>query len=301
LSAKGSLQAAIQSGTAWEQISFGVQPIDPERLKFFASKEVRQAVAMCIDRQTIAGSVIPGEILIPDTYAPVTHPLRNQDLTPVPFDPQKAAELLQMVGWVDHDADPTTARISAGVAGVPDGTPFEIVYLAPKDAERPQVAAQIADSLAGCGIQAELDLWEWDSLLGPGPNAPIFGRQFDMAQFAWAYSIHPTCGLFTAGEIPGPYPEYPKGWGGGNATGYQRVEYDQFCTQAGTSLPDSDIHLNAQYQAQSVFADDLPALPLYQRLKVVAMRPDMCNLLIDPAFGNALSAIEAIDYGENCN
>ncbi len=171
---------------------------------------------------------------------PVTHPLRNQDVTQAPYDPQKAAELLQMAGWVDHDADPTTPRISAGVAGVPDGVPFEVVYLVPDDAERPEVAGQIADSLAGCGIQAEVDLWDWDSLLGPGPEAPIFGRQFDLAQFAWAYSIHPTCGLFTTGEIPGPYPEYPKGWGGGNATGYQRPEFDQFCTQAQTSLPESE-------------------------------------------------------------
>ena len=58
--------------------------------------------------------------------------------------------------------------------------------------------------------------------------------------------------------------------------------------------------LDAQQQAQAVFAQDLPALPLYQRPKVVAMRPDMCNLLIDPAFGNALSAIERLDYGDSC-
>jgi len=300
LDVQGSLQSVTQSGTAWEQISFGIESIDPDRPKFFASKEVRQAVAMCIDRQAIAGSSFSGEVLIPDTYVPVTHPLRNLDAAQVPFDPSKAAELLQMAGWVDHDADPDTPRISAGAAGVPDGTPFEIVYLVPQDAERPEVAGQVADSLAQCGIKAEVDLWEWDPLLGPGPEAPIFGRQFDLAQFAWAYSIHPTCSLFTTDEIPGPYPEYPKGWGGGNATGYQRAEFDRFCTQAQTSLPESALFLEAQDQAQSIFAEDLPAFPLYQRLKVVAMRPDMCNLVIDPAFGNALSAIERLDYGKNC-
>ncbi len=297
---QGSLQAAIQSGTAWEQLSFGIESIDPERPKFFASKEVRQAVAMCIDRQAIAGALFADQALVPDTFVPVTHPLRNVELTPYPFDPLKAAERLQFAGWIDHDADPATVRVSAGVAGVPDGTPFEVEYLVPADAERPAVSQVIADSLAQCGIKAEIKLQEWEAFLGPGPEAPVFGRQFDLAQFAWAYSIHPTCNLFTSAEIPGPYPQYPKGWSGSNATGYQNIEYDQYCTQALTSLPDWEAYPIAQDQAQAIFADDLPALPLYQRLQGVAMRTDMCNVKIDPAFGSALSAIEAFDYGQSC-
>jgi peptide/nickel transport system substrate-binding protein len=300
LDSQGVLSTAIQSGTAWEQISFGVESIDPARPKFFASNEVRQAVAMCIDRQAISSSSFPGGTLIPDTYVPVTHPLRNQDLETIQYDPQKAAEQLQFSGWIDHDADPATPRVSAGVAGIPDGLPFEVVYLVPDDAERPQVASQIADSLAACGIRADVELWEWDSLLGPGPDGPIFGRQFDLAQFAWAYSVDPTCSLFISSEIPGPYPDYPKGWGGGNAAGYRSAEFDRLCSLAKTSLPDSTQFLDAQQQAQAIFAQDLPALPLYQRPKVVAMRPDMCNLFVDPAFGNALSAIERLDYGDHC-
>jgi peptide/nickel transport system substrate-binding protein len=300
MDAQGNLSAVIQSGTAWEQLSFGIEPIDPARPKFFASKETRQAAAMCIDRPTIGASLLSGAVLIPDTYVPLTHPLQNQDLNPVAFDPAKAAELLQMAGWVDHDADPATPRISVGVAGIPDGTPFEVVYLVPQDAERPQVADQIAESLAQCGIRAQVELSDWDTLLGPGPDAPIFGRQFDLAQFAWAYSIYPTCGLYTTGEIPGPYPEYPSGWGAGNAAGYQRADFDQFCGQAQTSLPGSNQFMDAHDQAQSIFAEDLPAFPLYQRQKVVVMRPDMCSYRIDPAFGSALSAIENFDYGKSC-
>ena len=158
----------------------------------------------------------------------------------------------------------------------------------------------IANLLAQCGIKAEINLQDWATLLGPGPEAPVFGRQFDLAQFAWAYSIHPTCNLFSSAEIPGPYPEYPKSWSGANAAGYRNIEYDQVCTLTMTSLPNSDLYQAAQFQAQSIFADDLPALPIYQRLKLVAMRPDMCNMNIDPAFGSALSAIESFDYGESC-
>ena len=300
LERNGNLRAAIQSGTAWEHLSFGVTSIDPERPKFFASKEVRQAVAMCIDRQAIASALFSDEALVPDTFVPVTHPMKNMDIIPILYDPQKASEMLGFAGWIDHDADPATARISAGVAGVTDGTPFEIEYLAPMDAERPEVSQVIVDSLAKCGIKADINQQEWAALLGPGPEAPIFGRQFDLAQFAWAYSIHPTCSLFSSEEIPGPYPEYPKSWTGANATGYQNIEYDRVCTQTMRSLPDSDEYQTAQFQTQSIFADDLPALPLYQRFKLAGMRADMCNVNVDPAFGSALSAIEVLNYGADC-
>ncbi len=297
---QGRVRAIHQSGTAWEHLSFGIESIDPVRPKYFASKEVRQAVAMCIDRQTIAETFFSDEALVPDTFVPLSHPLRNVEVTHYSFDPQKAAEILQLAGWIDHDADVSTPRISAGVAGISDGTPFEIEYLVPADAERPQVAEMIANSLNQCGIKAEINLQEWATLLGPGPEAPVFGRQFDMAQFAWAYSIHPACNLFASSEIPGPYPEYPMSWSGGNAPGFSNVEYDQLCTQTMTFLPDHEEYRMAQFQVQSIFAESLPVLPLYQRLKVVAMRPDMCNTNIDPAFGSALSAIEVFDYGKNC-
>jgi peptide/nickel transport system substrate-binding protein len=296
----GSLQAVIQSGAAWEQISFGVTSLDPARPKFFANAAVRQAVAMCIDRQTIANGLYADQALVPDTYVPVSHPLRNLEVMQSIFDPEKAAEMLQFAGWIDHDANPATPRISAGIPGILDGMPFEIQYLAPLDAERPEVAQQISESLAQCGILTEVILQDWNTLLGPGPEGPVFGRQFDLAQFAWAYSIDPTCSLFASSEIPGSYPDYQKGWSGGNATGYQNPEYDQVCKQTMINLPDGDEYLTAQNQAQEIFAGDLPALPLYQRLKLVAMRPDMCHVFIDPAFGSALSTIEAFNYGESC-
>jgi ABC-type transport system substrate-binding protein len=300
LDTQGSLKAVVQSGTAWEQLSFGIEHIDPLQPSFFTSKEIRQAVAMCIDRQAIVDATFAGQISIPDTYVSASHPLRNLDLAPLTWDPQTAAVLLQNAGWIDHDSDPTTPRISAGVVGMPDGQPFEVLYLVPDDAERRGVAAQIADALLQCGIQTQIENQDWSALLGPGPQAPVFGRQFDLAQFAWVYSVDPACDLFTSAALPGPYPQYSQGWGGANATGYQSAVYDQYCAQAQTTLPDEEPYLSAQQQAQAIFRDELPALPLYQRPKVVAMRPDMCGLLVDPAFGSVLSAIETIDYGINC-
>jgi peptide/nickel transport system substrate-binding protein len=294
------LVLAFQTGTAWEQAAFGVASLDALRPDIFGLKEVRQAVAMCIDRHKMVTDLLFGQSVVPDTYMHPDHPLYNPETNRYPFDPQEAGALLESVGWVDPDSDPTTPRIAQGVPGVTDGTAFEFVYLAPDDAERPAAAQIVEESLAQCGIQVEVELQEWESLLSSGPEGPVFGRQFDMAQFAWASSIDPPCYLFTTGEVPGPYPDFPKGWGGGNATGYSQVEYDQFCAQTRYSLPGTAEYQHAHEKAQEIYAQDLPAIPLYLRYKLIAMRSDMCGVEVDPSGSNPLGNLEMFDYGEGC-
>ena len=51
--------------------------------------------------------------------------------------------------------------------------------------------------------------------------------------------MEPACFLYTSEEIPGPYPQYPKGWGGANASGYSNLQFDLACRQALNSLPDA--------------------------------------------------------------
>jgi len=141
---------------------------------------------------------------------------------------------------------------------------------------------------------------KWEALLGPGPDAPLFGRQFDLAQFAWITALEPACLLYQSDEIPGPYPDSPKGWGGANLSGYSNPMFDEVCRQARNSLPGSLVYAAALQQLQSIFAEDLPVLPLYPRIRLVAMRPDMCGVVVDPVSNSALSHLEAFDYGTHC-
>jgi peptide/nickel transport system substrate-binding protein len=298
--ADGKLSFSVQTGTAWELAAFGIDTLDEQRLDLFGPEEVRHALAMCIDRQKIVDELLFGVSIVPDTYVPSNNPLYDDEISKVEFDPGRAAELLDSVGWIDHDSNPQTPRTSLGIPEIPDGTPFEFTYLVPSDAERPEAAQIVKDGFTMCGIGVEVVIEDWDSLMRPGPDGPLFGRQFEMAQFAWSASFEPSCALFMGDEIPGPYPDYPKGWGGANLTGYSNPEYNDVCRQAMFSIPGSEIYLYAHNRAQEIFANDLPVIPLYQRLRLVAMRPDMCNLVIDPAANSALSHLELLDYGEMC-
>jgi peptide/nickel transport system substrate-binding protein len=301
LTQAGKIILGIETGSGWEHLDFSLTPVDPTiRPALFATRETRQAIATCIDRQSMVNELQFVSSEVPDSYVPASHPLHNPDLKHYKFDPQAAGELFDLAGWVDDDGDPTTPRQSLSVPGVPDGTPFSFTLLTSDDEERLRAAQIIQESLAQCGVQVQISSLETGTLLAPGPEGPIFGRNFDIAQFGWAASITPPCFLYTSAEIPGPYPQYPKGWGGANDSGYSNPDFDQACRVVLSTLPDLPESQAAHYQAQAIFAEDLPAIPLYLRAKIIAARPDVCALNVDPSAESDLWDLEHFDYGADC-
>ncbi len=294
----GQLTVLFQRATAWDLVMLGIESLDEQRPDYFGLKEVRQALAMCIDRQAMAASLYGGQALVADAYLPPWHSLYNPDVSRYGFDPGAGAALLESVGWLDLDGDPATPRTAQGLAGVRDGTPFEVEYLVSSGFEAQAAARILSDSLAQCGVRVNLLPQSAAEFLAAGPEGPVFGQRFDLAQFAWASALEPPCYLYLSDEIPGPYPEHPKGWGGVNASGYRSPEFDRACKDALFALPDSPGYREAHHLAQAIFAEDLPAIPLYWRSEVIAMRPDMCG--VDPSADGALSSLEAFDYAEDC-
>jgi peptide/nickel transport system substrate-binding protein len=301
----GKAAVFIQPAAAWEHADFGISPYNtPENdgpLPLFGSKEVRQAIALCADRQRMAAELFFGQSVVPDSYVPADNPLFNPDVRKYAFDPTAGAVLLDSIGWKDADGDPNTPRTAQGVAGIPDGTVLEVPFLTTDEDEKQRAAAILQESLASCGVKLNISLQPAEALFAPGPQGALFGRNFSLAQFGWAASLEPPCYLYTSQEIPGPYPEFPKGWGGANLSGYSSPDFDRACAQALSTLPEMPEHRLAHFLAQSIFAEDLPVLPLYQRLKLVAARPDLCGIAIDSSTESALWNLESLDYGEGCS
>lgn len=299
LQSAGKVALSFQSQAAWEIAAFGINSLG-QGPGLFQQKEVRQALAMCVDRQAMVDKLMFGQAQVPASYLPPSHPLADPNIRQYAYDPQAASALLQTAGWIDADGDPATPRVSQGVLGVTDGTPLEFSYLTAKDGEREAVAQILQISLAQCGAKVNLVFDEAVNYLSAGPEGPVFGRRFQMAQFAFPFTAEPACSLFQSQEIPGPFPEFPKGWGGMNAAGYRNEEFDQVCTRARTTLPGSAEYLQAQARAQTIFTEELPVLPLYTRFKVVINRPALCGLSVDSLAGNPLAWLEQFDADEGC-
>lgn len=274
--AEGDLHLVHLYGGAWEQVVFAIQSLNPKR-PIFRDKRVRQAVAQCINRQAIV-EALPEAPRVAEGYYPHEHPAFNEDIPAYPYDPSKAVALLEEVGWVDHDQNPDTPRQAENVEGVEDGAPFQFQFLMAPSQKSLKIAEMIEEDLAGCSVKVEITPLPAEELLAPGPEGPVFGRDFDAAQFAWTPGGFRLCSLFLGSEIPGSFPEFPMGWGGANASGYENEAFDAACRESLYLLPDLESTQEARDLAQRVFAEDLPVLPLYFRRDVLLLDPSLKDI-----------------------
>ena len=275
----------------------GFNPTDrQDRPDIFGDPRMRHAIATCLDRQKIVDTVLFGLTQIPDTYLPTDHPLNNGNVDTYSFDPTAGNTILEQIGWVDYDNDPSTPRQAVNVSRVPNGTPLVLNYITSTATQRRQVAEIAQQSLAECGIGLNLQYVPASELYAQGPDGPLFGRQFELAEYAIGVNtLEPQCSWFTTAQIP----KQSNSWIGTNISGYSNPKFDAACSQALQALPDDPAY-TAHQEAQTIFATDLPAIPLYQRLLVAATRPDFCGFALDASSNFALAGIESFDYGSGC-
>jgi peptide/nickel transport system substrate-binding protein len=287
-----------------EWLAFGITPasydngfnVKEDRPDFFGDKRTRQAIALCLDRQRVVDTVLFGLSQVPDSYLPADHPLHNANIQTYEYNPASGNQILDQVGWRDHDNNPSTPRQAMSVTNVPIDTPLVLNYVTSSATQRHQVAEIFAQSLAECGIGLNLIYSNASDFYAQGSAGPLFGRQFDLAEYAMGVnSLEPQCSWFTSSQIPGE----SNHWVGTNVSGYKNPVFDAACQKALQTVS-TDPEYAFHQEAQALFAADLPSIPLYLRLKVAATRPDFCGFTLDPSSSSALADIETFDYGQAC-
>jgi peptide/nickel transport system substrate-binding protein len=319
LQAADQIRATFTTGTIWEHVDFGIQHVDyddgyqlgVDRPDFFSDVRTRRAFAMCIDRQELVEALTFGQSTVIDTYLPPQHPLHNPNVRHYDFDVQEGSALLKEVGWVDQDGDPETPRVAQGVLNVPNGTRLELAL--ESSTGRSQIVTFIQGSLAQCGIRANVQTHSAAEWFADGPQGALFGRQFDLGEFAWLTGVAPPCELYLSNRTTGPAGEEwvsiqdgaertfgETGWSDNNNPGFADEEYDRVCNTALGSLPGQPEYEEAHLEAQRIFAEQLPVVPLYPLIRLSATRPDMCGFIVDPTNESEFWNIEEFDYGEGC-
>ena len=61
------------------------------------------------------------------------------------------------------------------------------------------------------------------------------------------------------------------------------------------ALPGTEAHVRFHHEAQRILSYDLPVLPLYSVPKLVAVRPEVSGVVLDPGQYLELWNIEAFD------
>ena len=289
-----------------ERLDLGIKPASyddgyapglGDRQDMFGDVRTRQGIAYCLDRQRVVTSVLSGISQVPDTFISPSHPLFNAAAQKYTFNVNSGISLLDQAGWKDADSNPATPRVAVTVKNVVIGTPLVVDYLTTTALQRRQVTEILTESLAQCGIGLNVKYMDQQEIFAPGPDGPLFGRKFDLAEYALGTNgTEPPCAWFTSDQIPSKTNK----WLGVNISGYTNLDYDAQCRKAVNSLPGTQDYKDAYAAVQSIFAADLPSIPLYMRIKAEAARRDMCNFSLDAFSVNDLWNIEDLDYGPNC-
>jgi len=306
MQASGQLRASFAPGMTIEWLGLGIKPATyddgydtqfaKDRQDILADARTRRGLALCMDRQKVVDTVLFGLTSVPNAYLPPDHPLYNDAASAYVFNPAAGIALLEEAGWRDTDGNPDTPRQAVGVQNVAAGTPLLLNYYTTPATQRRQVVDILTASLAECEVGLNVQYFSANDLYLPGPEGPLFGRRFDLIEYSMSVTgIEPPCEWFTAAQIPAS----SNRWIGTNASGYSNPEYDAACAAARQALPDEDAYTASHRQAQLIFAADLPAIPLYFRLRAAASRPDLCHFDLDPS-GSPLWNLEAFDYGPTC-
>lgn len=306
LQAAGQLNPSFVTGTVWEHADFIMDPVEDyagfSATGAFQDVRLRRAIAQCMDRQAVVDTVLFGQSVVLDTYLPPEHPQFNPNVASYPFDIEAATAALDEIGWIDDDNDPATPRVAQGVSfeglngetiNIPDGTKLSFKYGTTNATQRQQATQVMQQSMVQCGIGVQLEYFTAGEWFADWPDGPLFGRRYDLGQFAWLTGVTPPCNLYLSSEIPNDGNP-----GGQNDTGWFSAEYDEVCNSALQSLYGTPEYNDFHLKAQEIFAENLPVVPLYLRLKLAVTVPQVTGFQMDPTANSEFYNIEEYGWSE---
>ena len=215
-----------------------------------ADRRVRQALLLAIDRAQIVARLFEGRQVVADSGVNPLDPMHDADTPRWPFDPARAAALLEEAGW---RPGPDGIRRNAGG----DRLAFELMTTAGNRA-REAVQQVLQGMWRQVGIEARIR---------NEPPRVLFAetlsrRRFQgAALFAWISSPEnvPRSTLHSE-EIP----TEARNWSGQNYGGYRNPAMDALLEAIPQELDRAKRRI-LWSRFQKLFAEDLPELPLWFR------------------------------------
>lgn len=298
---EGLLHAFIHPDSLGWEIIFGINSWDEYgdgigRPDWFEDTRVRQATAMCIDRQQIVDKLYDGQTTVSSGYVPATHPLSAQDGAHWSYDLGAANRLLDEVGYLDSNAD--------GIREDPDtGTDFRVSLNIGSERKEYQIAEMIEQYLQDCGIEIFIERGSDQNQSSALETDKLFGRRFDLALTLSKVTQIPQCDRFQSHQIsgePGEINQYTGepfiGWGGLNHSGWSNPTFDAICSSALTALPGSPEQKSNHQQAQRIFSEELPLIPLMLEPKITLANPQVLHISNDPSQDSELWNLFALEF-----
>lgn len=244
--------------------AFGFNFNDPTDLTqphpLFADPAVRHAIVLGFDRQAVVDDLLLGQTRVAGSLLDNT-PWRASDLTPLPFDPERARQTLDAAGWTVQP-DGVRAR---------DGVRLSFTHSTLRGDDPIAVLHQEIQELFIADMQAigiEVQPRNYTASGFEGPNGVLATRAFDLIdlptgqrggveQLIWRYS-----------SAAIPTPQQPNG---GNVMGYSNPTVDRLLAAQAQEF-DPARRQELLDEVQHMIQDDMPIIPIYDHLEIDVAR-----------------------------
>lgn len=215
-----------------------------------ADVRVRRALLHAIDRKGISEQLFEGRQPVAHTGVSPLDWVHTEDVPTYAYDPQAAAALLEAAGWTE---------LRNGIRHNAAGKPLRLTLMTTAGNRSRELVEQV--------LQSQWRKVGIDVRIRNEPARVFFGqtvsqRRFTgLAMFAWLSAPEnvPRSTLHSE-EIPTP----DNAFAGQNYTGFRNAEVDALIDRLEVEL-DREARRALWHRLQQIYADELPALPLYFR------------------------------------
>ena len=223
-----------------------------------ADRRVRQALLYAIDRQTITKQLFEGHQPIATSSVHPLDTVYDPNVPKYPYDPKRAKALLEEAGWTE---------MRGGIRYDKKGRRLQLDFMT--------TAGNKSRELVQQAIQSEWRQVGVDARIRNEPPRVFFGetvrkRRFSaMAMYAWTSSPEniPRSTLYSK-----MIPSEANNWSGQNYPGYRSAKMDKLLDAVEVQCEPKQ-NLQLWYDIQTLYATDLPALPLFYRANAFIMPP----------------------------
>ncbi|AFV75473.1 extracellular solute-binding protein, family 5 [Thermus oshimai JL-2] len=274
--APGRFDIWFVPGAIWEHIDVNkFENCQAVRDLGLNDKRTRQALLHAMNREGLVKAFFDGLQPVAHTWIAPVNPLFNPNVKKYEFDLKKAEALLAEMGW-RKGPDGILQRTVGGRT-----VRFEIEFVTTAgNAIRERTQQFFAEDLKKIGIAVKIN---------NAPSAVVFADEFiqraseckwtGMLEFAWVSNLQEDGGLFqyknlNTGAILVPTKE--NNYQGQNIGGWRNDEFDRLTSQ-GVLEFDENRRKQLFARAQEIWAEELPALPLYFRANPYVVRQGLVN------------------------
>ncbi len=234
----------FKAGLIYEHADFN---LDNPVLK---DRRVRRALAYGLDRALMSKTLFHGLQPVADTFVSPLDPYATKDVRRYPFEPKKAAALLDAAGW---------KRRGDGWRYDKAGNRLTLSLMTTADNRIRALVSEIMQAYwRRIGVDVRLKLQPPRIFFGRTVSRRLFPG---LAMYAWisAPGSSPRSTLHSA-----MIPRAANNWGGQNTPGFRNKEADDLIDRIDVEL-DPAKRKALWVRLQQIYADELPVLPLYFR------------------------------------